>query len=108
MIDTRGTPGTLRDWLIPPAWRQLLSQLSYRVRQPDAMRLLSRNRELARRHADGRRCFVIGNGPSLKTQDIRPLAQEFVIVANSFFQHTDCAIVSPQYYCVGDGEFVAD
>ena len=108
MIDTRESAGGLRDWLVPPAWRSLLSEIRYRVRHPETMRLLARNRELARRHADRGRCFVIGNGPSLKTQDVRPLANEIVIVANSFFQHPDHATVAPKYYCVGDGEFVAD
>jgi hypothetical protein len=108
MTDTRETSGGLRDWLVPPAWRGLFSELGYRVRQPEAMRLLGGNRELARRHADRGRCFVIGNGPSLKTQDIKPLAGEIVIVANSFFQHPDRGIVAPKYYCVGDTEFIAD
>ena len=107
MIGSSGS-SDLRDWFIPPAWMITLSKLAYRIRHSEENRLLPRNRELAGRHADRQRCFVIGNGPSLKTQDLRPLANEIVIVANSFFQHPDHRIIGPRYYCVGDREFVDD
>jgi len=107
MIGSIESPG-LRDWFIPPAWMITLSKLAYRVRHSEEIRLLARNREWAGRHADRKRCFVVGNGPSLKTQDLRLLAGETVIVANSFFQHPDHRVVAPRYYCIGDKEFVAD
>jgi hypothetical protein len=106
MIDPRQAIG-LRDWFIPPTWMGMLSRMKYRVTKPETLRLLARNRQFLNRHA-GARCFVIGNGPSLKTQDLRPLAGEVTIVANSFFQHPDHALISPRYYCVGDSQFVAD
>lgn len=108
MIESKDRSDGLQDWLIPPAWIGGLSKLVYRVRHGENLRLLAKNSELAGRHKDSRRCFVIGNGPSLKTQDLRPLANEIVIVANSFFQHPDHGLISPRYYCVGDGDFVAD
>lgn len=108
MIDNKDNFNSVRDWFVPPAWMNPLSKIAYRIRYPGHMRLLTRNRELAGRHRNQGRCFVIGNGPSLKTQDIRPLANETVITANSFFQHPDHRTVAPAYYCVGDGDFVAD
>lgn len=51
----------------------------------------------------GRRCFVIGNGPSLKMQDLSPLASEITLVTNSFYRHP---IISeqwqPTYYFLSD------
>jgi len=89
-------------------WRDLLMRVRYRMASPHASQLLKRNQELHNRHADRKRCFVVGNGPSLKNQDLKPLKDEVTIVANSFVQHPDHALISPQYYCVGDPAFVAD
>jgi hypothetical protein len=64
--------------------------------------LLKRNEVFRNRHA-GQRCFVIGNGPSLKQQDLAPLANEITFVANYFHLHP---IISkswqPKYYCLSD------
>jgi len=89
-------------------WRDILYRLRYAVKFHDRAKLLSRNRQLFRRHADTKRCFVIGNGPSLKTQDLKLLRDEFTIVTNSFFKHPDHAIVKPNYCCVGDVSFIED
>src|SRR5689334_4044737 len=48
--------------------------------------LLQRNEVFRDRHK-GRRCFVIGNGPSLKEQDLSPLVDEITLVTNSFYAH---------------------
>jgi len=51
----------------------------------------------------GRRCFVIGNGPSLKNQDLSLLRNEITFVMNAFWKHP---IISdewqPTYYCFAD------
>ena len=97
----------IADWIVPPAWRGPVSDFRYKVTRPQFAALLKRNRELYRKYADRKRCFVIGNGPSLKTQDIRPLKDEVTIVANSFFKHPDHALVSPTYCCVADTEHIS-
>ncbi len=48
----------------------------------------------------GERCFIIGNGPSLNKQDLRPLADEFTIVANEFILHEDFSTIDPDLYCI--------
>jgi hypothetical protein len=53
----------------------------------------------------GRRCFLIGNGPSLKTQDITRLKDEVTIVASSFFRHPDAKVVSPPFWVLADPYF---
>jgi hypothetical protein len=64
--------------------------------------LLKRN-EVFRDCHKGRRCFVIGNGPSLREQDLAPLANEITFVVNSFHLHP---IINeswqPKYYCLSD------
>ena len=92
---------------MPPGYATALARYTFGLRFPHYRELLRRNRGLYQRHRDRKRCFVIGNGPSLKTQDLRPLKDEIVIVANAFYLHPDCATVSPNYCCVGDTEFIS-
>lgn len=35
----------------------------------------------------GKRCFILGSGPSMKNTDLSPLSGEHVIALNSFFMH---------------------
>jgi hypothetical protein len=64
--------------------------------------LIKRNEVFRDRHR-GQRCFVIGNGPSLREQDLSPLANEITLVTNAFYLHP---IVGehwqPAYYFLGD------
>lgn len=92
-------------WLLPEAYWGPSHDVFFCLRYPRYAALLRRNHELKRRHADQKRCFVIGSGPSLKTQDLKPLKNEFTVVANNFFQHSDITIISPKYCCVGDAAF---
>lgn len=47
--------------------------------------LIKGNRELKNRYK-GHRCFIIGNGPSLKKQDLEPLRQEYVFTVNQMMR----------------------
>jgi hypothetical protein len=66
--------------------------------------LLPGNADLRDRHR-GRRCFVIGNGPSLARQDLAALAGEVTIVMNGFVRHPLLDVVRPAYYLFADGTF---
>lgn len=63
--------------------------------------LLDRNRVLLDKHK-GRRCFVIANGPSLKTQNIEPLGAEITLVMSGFWHHEIVGKWQPTYYCLSD------
>lgn len=58
------------------------------------------------RHRDGR-CFVIGNGPSLRQEDLGALGGEVTFVTNHFYLYPQLATVRPSYYCVSDLSFFA-
>ena len=62
---------------------------------------LDRNRVFLDKHK-GRRCFVIANGPSLKTQNIEPLANDITLVMSGFWHHEVVAKWQPTYYCFSD------
>lgn len=64
-------------------------------------RRLERLRNVHRRD----RCFVIGNGPSLRGVDLGPLAGEVTLVTNYFYFHSQLEILQPTYYCVSDLSF---
>ena len=53
----------------------------------------------------GKRCFIIGNGPSLKKQDLTLLKDEFSFVTNHFINHKDLKAINPNFYCASDMQF---
>ena len=64
--------------------------------------LLQRNEIFRNRHKN-QRCFIIGNGPSLKHQDIGPLADEITFATNSFYVHPVIGETwQPSYYFLSD------
>src|SRR5262249_45923668 len=130
-----GGGGMIRDWLVPPQVLYALRVARGRERHAQARRFIrdtvnwllpakvppalpgarhaldgidvSRNAELRDRHK-GARCFVIGNGPSLGAMDLRPLAGEITIGANSFYKHPHAEVVDLSYLCIGDPSFMSD
>jgi len=66
--------------------------------------LLARNSVFRNRHK-GQRCFVIGNGPSLKTQDLSLLAREITFVMSGFWKHPIVKQWQPTYYVLADSVF---
>lgn len=65
---------------------------------------LKRNAPLRNLHA-GKRCFVVGNGPSLKEQNILPLKDEVTIVVSSFFHHPQVGEVNPPFWFIADPKY---
>jgi hypothetical protein len=98
-------PSALKNAL-PPRVRRALRHLAClpdrllgtALLQPDNARRL---RELRDRHHGGR-CFVIGSGPSVNRQDLRPLAAEVTFGFNAFYLAADRFGFLPTYYLVED------
>ena len=67
----------------------------------EELAVLASNGALRDRHR-GRRCFVIGNGPSLAAQDLSPLAGEVTLVTNAFHKHPILERWQPTYYLLAD------
>ena len=66
--------------------------------------LIPENQRLKNIHR-GRRCFIIGNGPSLKSQDLVPLAGEITFAMNGFLNHPAIDRIRPTYCCLVDPVF---
>jgi hypothetical protein len=92
------------NWCVGPRLQQEISRFWRNV----GTSRLAANRQLTGRHAGERRCFVIGNGPSLKNMDLKPLANEFIIAANSFYKHPDASAIQVDYLCINDPHFMQD
>ena len=56
----------------------------------------------------GERCFILGNGPSLKRTDLAPLADEITIGVNGIFYMTQQCGFAPTYYVVEDNHVFSD
>lgn len=52
----------------------------------------------------GKRCFILGNGPSLNTHHLPNLSQEITFVSNWFVNSDQYSSIDPKYYCVSSHE----
>lgn len=50
----------------------------------------------------GKRCFVIGTGPSLTAEDLNAIANEYTFASNSIFRYFDKTDWRPDFYAVCD------
>jgi hypothetical protein len=92
------------DWCVGPRLQEALLNVWSHVSGPT----FKENVPLNGRHAGERRCFVIGNGPSLKGMDLKPLAEDYTIAANSFYKHPDASVIGLDYLCINDPHFMQD
>ena len=60
--------------------------------------LLNLNKELKDAASDVRRCFILATGPSIKTQDLSGLKDEFCISVSNFFVHPLFRDLQPRYH----------
>lgn len=87
--------------LTPPLlWDKMMYLRSYKhfLKYKD---LVAKNSELKDIHK-GKRCFILGSGPSIKQEDLKPLKNEIVFALNNFYVHEDFAHIMsgdvPKYY----------
>jgi hypothetical protein len=93
----------MTNWTVPAKVQNVLLGAGYAISGLS----VRENRRLRNRHP-GRRCFVIGNGPSLGGMDLKALAGEITIAANSFYKHPDAERIGLTYLCIGDPKFMID
>jgi len=63
--------------------------------------LLAKNRPLANLHA-GKRCFILGSGPSINGQNLLAIKDDVKVAVGWFQKHPDCVALNPQYWMVAD------
>lgn len=57
---------------------------------------------------DGKRCFIIGNGPSLRASDLDKLKEEYTFAANRIFEIFDETEWRPSFYLAVDPDFLKE
>ena len=80
-------------------FRMLLS--AYRAPLPEIIRNKEEIRKFKDKHK-GERCFVIGNGPSLKADDLTKIKNAYSFAANYIYKIFAQTPWRPTYYCVQD------
>jgi len=61
--------------------------------------LLLQNKRFKNAH-QGQRCFILGSGHSIMTQDLTRLKNDIVITQNHFHSHKDIQVINPTYHVV--------
>ena len=96
-------------WRLTKYSKKWIGQVTFVTCRHRALRdcggLLPRNEIFRDRHR-GQRCFVIGNGPSLKEQDLSRLRGEITFAVNAFYLHP---VIKeswlPTYYFLSDPQY---
>jgi len=91
----------VENWMLPPGVVCVLKTAAARMRKilrpAGYKKLLRENIGLKDRHK-GTRCFILGAGSSVKSQDIKKLAGEIVLTVSNTFVHPDYPFVKPKYH----------
>lgn len=66
--------------------------------------IIKSNKKFKNRH-DGERCFILGNGPSLRNEDLSKLSNEVVFAVNQIAKLDDYKSIRPDYYFCVDQVF---
>lgn len=88
-------------WLLPLGLHVLRQRILSNALTPKLLprSVLAANKNLKNRH-HGQRCFIVGNGPSLKQIDLSRLKGETVFSVSSGYLHEGYAVMAPTYHCV--------
>lgn len=78
--------------------KRTLYQWFYNIKYRDELVKLSEYKDKYK----GKRCFVIGTGPSLTAEDLNAIANEYTFASNSIFRYFDKMDWRPDFYGVCD------
>ena len=84
--------------------KELIRKLYYRL---FILKLAGRLKRFKNCH-EGQRCFVIGNGPSLTTDDLDKLKNEYTFACNKIYRLFDKTTWRPTYYVLQDRAVMFD
>lgn len=76
----------------------------YKILNKAEHKLIAKNEEFRNIHK-GKRCFIVGNGPSLKDQDLSLLHDEYVITVNQIARNKNFEKMNTNYHFWADPVF---
>lgn len=71
---------------------------------PDIAAILDRNQRYKNKHS-GERCFIVGNGPSIREQDLSLLGNEMVFTVNQIARNPQFYKLNTNYHLWADPDF---
>ena len=83
----------------------VLAKIKYLIKYLSIRPIVNKNRELKNSH-ENERCFIVLNGPSLNTHDLRKLKSEYVITTNFFYKSELASVIEPNLHCWQDAKFI--
>lgn len=89
----------ITNWFLPPVLTTLGRKIRFvfmNTRKRDICQGNSRFRGIY----EGKRCFIVCNGPSINSQNLLPLNDDIVFSVSSGYHHRDYLQISPLYHCV--------
>lgn len=89
---------------ISNAKEKLVYKLITKNRFKDEFNLISQNSKYKDMHK-GKRCFILGNGPSLNLEKLSLLEDEFVFSVNQISRHKEFKHIKPNYHFWADPVF---
>ncbi len=81
--------------------RRELQYYAHWIISKDLRSELAETKKLKNKHK-GQRCFIVGNGPSLKHHDLTRLTNEFVFTVNFMMKSPDFKTLDPNYHLFFD------
>src|SRR6056297_1397879 len=82
-------------------YRRSLIYSAHWLFSKDLRQELATTKELQNKHRDNR-CFIVGNGPSLKNHDLNKITDEFVFTVNYMMKSDDFKTLNPNYHLFAD------
>ena len=86
---------------IPGAWNLRLTLSAFRAPLKIILNSRIKMQKLKERYS-GKRCFIIGNGPSLTAEDLDKLKNEYTFAANKIYNIFPQTNWRPTFYCIQD------
>ena len=86
---------------IPGAWNLRMMLSAFRA----PLKIILNSRKSMQKLKDcysGKRCFIIGNGPSLTAEDLEKLKTEYTFAANKIYSIFPKTKWRPTFYCIQD------
>lgn len=91
----------IKEYLVPPGMFKIFKQV-YTV----SKEILKKRQIIVKSNSKfkdinkGKRCFILGNGPSINTIDLEILKDEDIIVMSNFYLHKDYEEINPKYHVI--------
>ena len=78
-----------KKWVLPPKILELIKKVIslYKLKKI-GLDIIEKNKNLKDKYK-GKRCFILGNAPTIKNIDIKKLKQEYVFIMSTFYNHPD-------------------